>query len=390
MGWNYKRMTDQDKKRRAAEIQAGDKYRKRFTGKSVLVGDDVLPAFVPKEGQNCVRLVPPIEVEDFDHWGMVLFFHRSVNFKKDDYLCLLEMGIGECPICEKQTPELWDSDPDTAKTLYPAKRVLALVIDLNEGSKTYGQLCRWSCPITLAEEIDLQSVDAETNQYMDMCDPVNGRLVFFKRTGKGLNTDYGMVQMGKKPYPLNDEIAAQRLPMIELLIVPTYDEVAEAISGGMASPPDSKPEPKTTEGDVDDKRFSSAKYERVAEPEPEAEAEEPEPELEPEPEAEKPEPDILEGMSREELKVFKVKHKKDIKALQFQIYQSTSDDELREKIRGAIISAGKPELIFPSLTEEAEEVPAKEEEEDPREREVNEKRNEIKEKLKEKLAQRLK
>lgn len=338
MAWNnYKGIPQQSMQKRVEDAQSGKRYG-GWKGKGYLVGDDVMPAYVPRDGQNIIRIVPPPEYLELEYFGLDVRFHRDIGFRKDMYLCPKHMGIGNCPICELQTEELWDNNPDLAKSYFPDHRVLMYVLDLHEDNAKKDKLFKWSCPITLADEISAQAKDPETGRFVDLCHPAEAPCVFFTRTGKGRNTKYSQVKVGSKPYPLKDSIEAQLKPIFDLLIVATYDEIQAAVAG-------EGPEPSEVPVNAyEEDAAAGSKYaQEEPEPEPEVEAEEPEPEAEAEVEEEPS--DLLDDMDRDELKKFKVKHKSSIPGFDFTIYKNTADEDIRMQLRAAVEDAGRQDLI---------------------------------------------
>ena len=194
--------------------------------------------YIPAVGQqgektlNQVRIVQPLEIKDLKYYGFDVHFHRDVGIDNAMYLCLKRMFGKACPICELQTSELWDSDPDIAKKYYPDWRVLMWVLDLKEeDEEKLGQVLLWSCPRSLAEEILGQSHKPGTGVYLDVSHPTKGRAVFFSRSGKGIQTEYTSVQVDDEELELSEDLLDQMLTFLEVLITPTYAEVKAAHDG---------------------------------------------------------------------------------------------------------------------------------------------------------------
>ena len=85
-----------------------------------------IPMYIPADGQNCIRIVDPIELIEMGVYFYDVFFHRDVGYKSDYFLCDKEHARGPCPSCEMVTPELWDSDKDMAKKCQIEKIVRSL------------------------------------------------------------------------------------------------------------------------------------------------------------------------------------------------------------------------------------------------------------------------
>lgn len=196
--------------------------------------------YFPRDGENCVRIVEPIEVDDLDYYGFHVHFHRNVGVENGSFLCLKRMLRQLCPICELQTDELWKKDPDLAKSYYPSEGMLMWVLNpYAETDKGKKELLLWQCPISLAEEILTQSNKKGTSVYVNVSDPVNGCLVYFDREKTGqlaYQVEYSGVQVAHDQLaPLADEVADQRIELFECLIVPTYDEVYAEFHGSFGT-----------------------------------------------------------------------------------------------------------------------------------------------------------
>jgi hypothetical protein len=298
-GWSKKGVTQENMSRKIEEKDVS------FSGKSYLQeGLLGLEMFIPHDGENCIRIIEPMEVEELGFYALTVRFHRNVGQDQDYFLCNKWMRarygkrfLGGCFIDEQQTSELWDEDPDLAKTYYPEpQRELMLVLDLKGDDPA--QVMLFSCPKTLAEDFIGQSKRKDSDVYVDVSDPEEGVSIYFDRTGKGRNTKYKNVQLGKN-LPLDDVIADARVPLFDLLVKPTYDEVKTAF---------------LNTGDAE----TTPKYEE-------------EPAEEAGKEAEEVTEDEFTNMDRTQLK-------KLIKEADsaFVVYKSTSDDDLRDKLRSLV------------------------------------------------------
>ena len=206
---------------------------------------DAYTSFVPHDGGNRVVVVDPLEIDELKYYGFDVFFHRRVGPMRDYFLCRPEMfqkhtWLRElsqprgCPVCLGRTNELWESDPDTAKTLFPDHRRLIWVLDFK--SDDPGQLRLWSCPVGLAEEILAQSQNPSTGEFVDISNPAGARVVVFTRTGTGLTTKYSGVQISEEAVELDDTIADQRVLFSSLLIIPEFEDIEAAMQGSADTP----------------------------------------------------------------------------------------------------------------------------------------------------------
>jgi len=202
--------------------------------------EPAIPMFVPVEGENCVRIVDPIEIEQLQAYFLDVFFHREVGFAKDYFLCTKEIaqiaslisypqGAGPCYRCDQVTGELWDNEPETAKKFLPDHRRLLWVLDLKKPQEA-SQLKLWSCARGLSDEILSQSREPDSNIFKDICHPNTGVPVYFTKTGKGLRTKYSGVKLGTRPFPVGIEIAQQRFFFRDILIWPKPGEVEASMN----------------------------------------------------------------------------------------------------------------------------------------------------------------
>lgn len=322
--WKYQPPSQQTMKQRSEQKPGGG-----WKGKGYL-HNELYKVYVPKDGQNKIRVVPSLEVAKLEWYGLDVLIHRNIGLNKDIYLCLKGMRLGErCPIDELQTKDLWDDDPDLAKTYYPERRCLIWVLDLLL-EDPYKEIFLWSAAAGTIYDIHNVAQDPETGRFIDIMDPKTGLAVNFKKEGKGKMTKYSAIQIGRTPVPLTDAVLAQRLPYADLLIVPTYEEVKEAMS--FSATADWKEE------------GSAAAQPKPAKYEAEAEAEA---------EAEEPAGTKLDGMSRDQLKAFKVKHKSAIDELNFTIQAKWSDEELKLELLKALAKANRMDLVVEEVEAEA-------------------------------------
>jgi hypothetical protein len=202
--------------------------RQKWTGKGYLI--DEVPTITPKEGANAFRIVQPLEVDEWQYYGLDVFLHRNVGPDSSIVLCPSGMFGHECPICALRTNELWETDKDLAKSYYPEPRVLMWVMDMKEQDpEKKGLLRLWSCGRGTSKDVLGQSHKKEADVYIDISDPDNGRILYFDREGQGIQTKYKNFQISESAHKVPDSVLDQRVPMADLLI--TYD--AEEIRGIM-------------------------------------------------------------------------------------------------------------------------------------------------------------
>lgn len=228
-------------KRKQQDSKKGETYKSPDNKYSYLKRG-VVKVYLPKAGDNKIRIVQPLEVDELGFYGLEVHFHRNIGPEQGDYLCnsrmksILMRGYAdlslssECPECEKQTSDLWDNKPEIAKTYYPTRRMWLWVLDLL--SEEPDEVKIWSAPWTLHEEILAHSHKKETEVYIPIDCPFEGPPITFTRTGKGLkDTKYTNVQVFEKAYPLNDGHLEQMVEFRDCLNIPTYEEFVAGDKG---------------------------------------------------------------------------------------------------------------------------------------------------------------
>ena len=158
---------------------------------------DKISEYRAKEGTNLVRFLPPTwEGGERGHYALDIFLHYSIGAEKTTYLCPQKMKVGPCPICEIVNEAYRRGDEKEAKELSVKPRSLAYMIDRQnetEGVKAYPQ------PTTKLDfEVCAICKDEDTGEFLSIDHPKNGFDVQFKKLGKGLNTVYSGIKLGKQ------------------------------------------------------------------------------------------------------------------------------------------------------------------------------------------------
>ena len=198
--------------------------------------DPEIDMFVPHQGANKIRIIQPLELDEIGYYGLEVHFHRKVGPMEDHYHCNKRMFSKKCPICEKQTGELWDTDYEYAKSLYPDTRYLFWVLDLSKHNTNKEKVFLWSCPRTLQEAILGQSHRKSADVYLDVSHPEEGRAIYFDREGTGIGTKYVNIQLEDESDELDESLIDQMKEFMDCLILCTYDEVKAADEGEVYEP----------------------------------------------------------------------------------------------------------------------------------------------------------
>jgi hypothetical protein len=195
---------------------------------------ETFPLYRSKEGDNQIRIVPPKEQATIGMWGIDIYLHRGIGPNRDVYLCPAKMWGEACPVCVRQTNELWETDRDKAKSLYPDYKVLTWVVDRKADDND--KLLLFAMPKTIAEGILSLSNRKESNVMIDVAHPTTGRDVFFERYKDAGWTKYRGIQVGEKENVLPTWAAEQRETFEDIMIKPDPDEFEAAVVGGLHEP----------------------------------------------------------------------------------------------------------------------------------------------------------
>jgi len=185
-----------------------------------------------------VRLLPAHPDDNLNFYGLTVHIHQNVGVNNDQYLCLKRMKSSLCPICEQQA-ELWDTEPEMAKDLYPQTRYLVWVVDLSLSvDKQVAQV--WSCPRTAMDDILGVSYKKATDEILNLANIDDGIAIYFDREKKPNTTFsvYKNFQLDDSPTVAKDEWLEGILPFTEVIEYASYEEVKDTFLGlgGEVSP----------------------------------------------------------------------------------------------------------------------------------------------------------
>ena len=174
--------------------------------------DPNVSIFVPKQGQNTIKILPPLQEEGvkFDSpWGLSVWQYwlnplklyllspSTFNSKVADPLnayCLFERNRIE----ELRKVHGIDSEQPNLRAM---RRTLIWVIDLMEDNKVK----LWACSKSILDDL-LVICRQGTGDYLPIEDLDNGFPLSFSRDGEGKQTKYKGLQVGREPYAVNPEI----------------------------------------------------------------------------------------------------------------------------------------------------------------------------------------
>ena len=178
-----------------------------------------------------VRLLPTYPSDNINAYGLTIHVHNQVGANADKYLCPKRMMKLNCPICEHQA-EMWDSDPEMAKGLYPQMRYLVWVVDLSiPKDKQVTKL--WSCPKGAMDDILGISYKKSTDEIIDLSHVDTGIAVYFDREKVQGSTfsKYKNFQLDDESMVAKDEWLDVIVPFQDIILIESYDTIKNAFFG---------------------------------------------------------------------------------------------------------------------------------------------------------------
>ena len=206
-----------------------DKLKKKY--KEVKERAELGPYWLPKTGDNLIRILPPVGKMDdvFYKEGAV---HFNVGQNNEMVICPANTPdrkgkTGSCPICDL-VDELMNSgnssDIKSAKQLKAKARFWMNIIDCSDRAK--GPQV-FSAGIMIFKEVLEYFNDPD---YGDISDIEEGRDITVTKSGTGIDTEYS-VRPRPKISPLKKEILKKAIDLSiwEKLMAPGVDEIEEIL-----------------------------------------------------------------------------------------------------------------------------------------------------------------
>jgi hypothetical protein len=184
------------------------------------------PIYGPKEGENIIRIIPPLEIAELNSFAMDIWFHRNVGPNRDFLLCNKNLFGDPCYVCSVPDDRMWTEQPDVAKTYYPEHKFLIWVLDLKlpQNAEKSGYPHIWPAPKTLVLDIISASEDKERKTFINPEHPELGMPIYFTRTGTRKETKYHGVQCGRNAMPISPELSKFMCYFTEELVVLPFEE----------------------------------------------------------------------------------------------------------------------------------------------------------------------
>ena len=172
---------------------------------------------------------------------LILWVHGRIGISEDSYICMAKTYNKRCPVCEYQA-SLRDSDAsdEEIKQWNPVRRTYynVLVYD-NEKEQAKGvqilDIAHYYMEpelLALARPRSRGGVETGEKVYFSSPDK-DGKTVAFNREGTRRNTAYKAFKFIDRDYDLEDETLDQAKCLDEIIHIPSYEEVKEALYLGL-------------------------------------------------------------------------------------------------------------------------------------------------------------
>ena len=156
-----------------------------------------IPLYKPKEGDNFIRILPPLKCPLNSWFRANVFYHRLPN--GDRVLCMKATfgANNNCLICDFRK-SLWDSDPELARSLRPIRRSLMWVVDAeNEETLAEGVKLFPAPGEKVGDAILVAIREKRTGKIIDVVDPEKGCVISFSMKKNTIAVGGRVVPMGE-------------------------------------------------------------------------------------------------------------------------------------------------------------------------------------------------
>jgi hypothetical protein len=218
-------MTNSKGWKTATDAERAQEVKKRISRGAAYINSE-LEQFVPLDGDNCIRIVPPFADDDMATlWGVDVwtYYIGGKAFLSPEVFD----EHAKNPVQEVYK-KLKIDDPEKAKLISGTKRTILFVLDLNDPNKAVLKI--WAAPPTLINEFIAVSKNRRTGQVAAIEDPEHGKAIFFTRIGTGVKTEYKGVQLDAEPYPLEEKWLDQMDYFSNILVEPDIDDLKAALA----------------------------------------------------------------------------------------------------------------------------------------------------------------
>lgn len=228
---------------------------------------DIIP-FVPRSSK-----IPGFK-EGFDEYALDYWKHSRIGPGEDDFVCLAKTFKKPCPICEElDMLKRSGATKEETSQLEPRRRMIYNIIDLESKDQ---KIQLWEMSYHLFEKALIAAAQVGKHEVIAFSDLEEGKTIKFTARQKSLG-QYSFIEttgigfIDRAPY--EESILDESYPLDEMLIVPTYEQMKNALHGlgeGDAEEEAPAPEPARRQRTVPKEEKEEAPARRSREPEPEA------------------------------------------------------------------------------------------------------------------------
>lgn len=204
---------------------------------------DILPYLIGEGNPNPKRKAG--EVGDY----LNLFIHNGVGVNENQYICLARCYSKPCPVCEMRLKlQKEGEDPDVLKSFNPTRRCVYNIISYDDDKEeTKGVQIMIVAYYFMQRHLDelANPVRPGSSRTNYMAYNKTGKSIAFKREGAGAkNTSFVGHKFVDRDYDISDELIDSTFCLENIIHIPTYSEVYEALHGKpevSETPPVSEP-----------------------------------------------------------------------------------------------------------------------------------------------------
>ena len=203
-----------------------DRAYKKATQRGVDYLETEVPLFKPRDGDNCIRWVPPLEDDKVVNHplGVVLLVHYIEGFGS----IVSPKSFGDRatndPI-DNVKREILKIDPELEELIRTGRRVIGHILDLDADDQ--GEYKIWPAPITLVEEMIYATKNRRLGNTYSLEHPDRGYPVVFDKVGEQRSTKYRSVQLDRDEFPLDDRLLDEIVYLDEIIVRKSEDELQE-------------------------------------------------------------------------------------------------------------------------------------------------------------------
>lgn len=194
------------------------------------------------EGEHFLNIIPfvagpnhPTVPEGKFAYFLDIWVHGKVGINEDSYVCMARSFNKPCAICDHQGElrKQDDFDEKYVKSLNPGRRAIYNIECLDSNTEIAKKVQYWDAShFSIEKEIAELAKKPRGGGFITFSDPDDGKTVFFRRTGSGMNnTKYSAFKFEDRTEPVSDELLDLALSLDKCIHIPSYDEVKNAFFG---------------------------------------------------------------------------------------------------------------------------------------------------------------